>query len=72
MLGVPFTPIAKSEPFSYLGSNNSRAAYVHPPHLKPAVEAFLSGLDENVRQLLAPHVDRLVHGTGLPAVVEIR
>lgn len=72
MLGVPFTPIAGSEPFSYLGSDNSRAAYVYPPHVKDAVEAFLSGLDENVRRLLAPHVGRLIYGEGLPAVAEIR
>lgn len=72
MLGVPFMPIAHSEPFSYLGSENSRAAYVHSPHVRPAVEAFMSSLDENVRRLLAPHVGRLIYSDGVPEVIEVR
>ena len=72
MLGVPFMPIARSEPFSYLGSENSRAAYAHPPHVRPAVEAFMSSLDENVRRLLAPHVGRLIYGEGVPEAINVR
>ena len=72
MLGVPFMPIAHSEPFSYLGSENSRAAYGHCPHLRPAVEAFMGSQDENVRRLLAPHIERLVYGVGNPDIIQVR
>jgi len=72
LLGVPFVPILGSEPFSYLGSENSRAAYAHMPHVTPAVEAFMSSLNDDMRRLLAPHVARVIYGEGLPTAVEVR
>jgi hypothetical protein len=72
MLGVPFVPIAGSEPFDYLGSASSRASYVHVPDVKSAVDQFMASLPANVRCLLQPYTSRLIDGEGLPDVVPVR
>jgi hypothetical protein len=71
LLGVPFVPMAGSQPFSYLGSENSRAAYLYVPDVDSAVETHVNRFDAEVQKLVRPHVDRLIHGAGLPKIVEV-
>jgi hypothetical protein len=71
LFAIPFVPIADSQPFRYLGSENSRAAYMHVPLIAPALEAYMDGLEVNVRALLKPFLCRMLYGEGLPEVVEI-
>jgi hypothetical protein len=72
VLGVPFVPIAGSEPFNYLGSENSRAAYMNVPGAHALVEAHMNRLDKNVLPLLKPYLMRLMYSEGLPKVVSVR
>jgi hypothetical protein len=71
MLAVPFIPIAGSEPFDYLGSASSRAAYVHAPSVVPAVEAHIERMPAQLRDLLEPYMTRLIYARGIPPVVEV-
>jgi hypothetical protein len=72
VLGVPFVPIAGSEPFNYLGSENSRAAYMHVPGAGDAVEAYMDRLDQNLLPFLKPYLLRLSRAEGLPRPIGIR
>lgn len=71
LLGVPFVSIAGSEPFSYLGSEHSRASYLHLPSVEAAVEAHIERLSPDVQQLLQPYVARLLHLEGMSELVEV-
>lgn len=72
LLGVPFVSIAGSEPFSYLGSDHSRASYLHLPSVESSVEAHIEGLSPEVQQLLQPYVARLLHREGMSELVEVQ
>lgn len=69
--GLPFVTIADSQPFSYLGSEMSRAAILHVPSMIAAVDERMRTLDPAMRKLLLPYVARLTHCEGLPAVVDV-
>jgi hypothetical protein len=71
MLAVPFVPIANSEPFDYLGSECSRAAYVHAPSVVPTVEAHIRRMPRELRSVLEPYMTRLIYARGIPPVVEV-
>ena len=66
---VPFIPIVDTQPFDYLGSERSRAAYLHLPAVVPAVEATMAALDAGLRELLKPNLSRVIYAEGLPEVV---
>lgn len=70
LLGVPFVPIAASEPFSYLGSEHSRACYMHVPNALARVDAYLAGLSAEAQQLLSPYISRL-HCEGMSELIEV-
>jgi hypothetical protein len=70
-LGTPFVPINDSKPFNYLGSESSRAAYVHIPHVAPTMRAFLAGLEPDAYELRKPLICRILYGEGLPKVIEV-
>jgi hypothetical protein len=70
-LGVPFVPISGSEPFPYLGSATSIAAYASVPRILPSMEAHMDRLDSNICQLLGPLIERVAHGVGLPPLVRV-
>lgn len=69
ILGMPFVPMVGSAPFNYLGSENSRAAYMDFRNARTAVEAYMNRLDKNVLPLLRPHLARLLYAEGLPELV---
>jgi hypothetical protein len=71
LFAIPFGPIADSQPFNYLGSESSRAAYAHVPRIAPAMEAFMAGLDKDVLALLKPFMCRMLYGEGLPKVITV-
>lgn len=71
MLAVPFEPIADSKPFDYLGSTDSRAAYLSFPKVVPTVEKHLGRLDEPVRASLRPYVGRVIYAEGVPEIVSV-
>jgi hypothetical protein len=71
-LGVPFVPIADSEPFNYLGSENSRAAYMHVPGAGDAVEEYMNRVDKNVLPFIQPYLLRLSRAEGLPKPIGVR
>ena len=71
MLAVPVIPIAASEPFHYLGSKHSRAAYIHVPSVVPAVEAHIARMPEQPRAVLEPYMTRVIYARGIPPVVEV-
>jgi hypothetical protein len=68
---VPFVPIAGSQPFPYLGSDNNRAAYARVSAVVPTMETKTEMLEETTRKILKPHLLRMMYGAGLPAIVEI-
>jgi len=69
-LMLPFEPIAGSEPFNYLGSESSRAAYLNVPQTFPKVAASLSDPKKKAPRLLEAYM-ALLCGDGLPKVVEV-
>jgi hypothetical protein len=71
MLAVPFEPIAGSQPFDYLGSTDSRAAYLHFPKVVPRVEKHMGDLDEPVRASLRPYIGRAIYAEGVSEVVSV-
>lgn len=71
LMGVPFSPIAHSAPFSYLGSENSRACYGFVPDGVPVMEAYLRGLEPEMYRVLRPYLGRLLYCEGLPQLVEV-
>jgi hypothetical protein len=71
MLAIPFKPIANSEPFDYLGSLDSRAAYLYFPNVVPSVETHLGHLDDTTRRSLRPYVARVIYAEGVPDVVRV-
>jgi hypothetical protein len=71
ILSLPFVPIARSEPFSYLGSSSSVAAYVHTPSVRPTCEQYLKSLSNEVSEQLGPHIRQLIYGERLPGLVAI-
>lgn len=68
---IPFTPIAQTRPFAYLGSENSCAAYMHIPAIIPAVESYMNALEPKVRQMLKPSLSRVIYAEGLPDLVSV-
>lgn len=72
LLGVPFVSIAGSEPFSYLGSDHSRASYLHLPSVESSVEAHIERLTPEVQQLLQAYVARLLHREGMSELIEVQ
>jgi len=71
MLGVPFVPILSSEPFNYLGSESSRAAYLRFADLVPGVEAHLNRIPAEHRPLFEPALARVMYARDIPPVVQI-
>jgi hypothetical protein len=71
MLAVPFEPIAGSAPFDYLGSSDSRAAYLYFPKVVPTVEKHLDHLNEPVRASLRPYIGRVIYAEGVPEVITV-
>jgi hypothetical protein len=71
VLGIPFTPIAGSEPFYYLGAEDNRAAYLHVPDVRLRAEMHLNRVEPKLRPFLQPYFDLVVLGEGLPEVVEV-
>jgi hypothetical protein len=71
LMGVPFKPIAGTGPFSYLGSENSRACYGYVPDSVRSMEAHLQSMPSDVQPLLRPYVDRLLYCEGFPELVEV-
>jgi hypothetical protein len=61
-IGVPFVPLAGTEPFSYLGSASSVACYGRVADLAPSVQARLT------QPAMQPLMRRLAFGEGLPEV----
>lgn len=72
MLAIPFVPIVGSEPFDYLGSPKSRAAYLYFPKVVASVETHLGHLDDTTRRSLRPYVARVIYAEGLPDLVSVR
>lgn len=70
-LAIPFVPLAGSAPFSYLGSESSRAGYLRMPDVVPTVEAFLNGLKESQRRLIEPLVARVIYARGLADLIHV-
>lgn len=71
MLAVPVLPLAGSEPFEYLGSKHSRAAYIHVPSVVPTVEAHLARMPQQLRTVLEPYLMRVIYARGIPPVVQV-
>jgi hypothetical protein len=71
LMGVPFSPIAGTEPFSYLGSENSRACYGYVPGSAEKMEARFESMPSNVQQLLRPYIARLLYCEGMPELVTV-
>lgn len=68
---IPFAPILDTAPFSYLGSESSRATYVRLADIRAHMQRHLEGFDDKRRALLAPYFRRLLDGIGLPPVVDV-
>ena len=71
MLAVPFEPIADSAPFDYLGSPDSRAAYLYFPKVVPTVERYMGRLDETIRTSLRPYISRVIYAEGVPELISV-
>jgi hypothetical protein len=72
MLGLPFTTIADSQPFEYLGSECNYAAYLPVAQIVPAVEEYMGRLELlNAPRFLRAQIARVIYGEGLPAVVDV-
>ena len=71
ILGVPFVPIAGSEPFEYLGSPSSIAVYAPTEMIGPSVAARMQTLDSALLQQLQPLFERVAYESKLPAVVQV-
>lgn len=71
VMGVPFTPIADSEPFEYLGSATSIAVHVRMDQIIRSVEAHMQRLDTSLLQLVKPLLEFVVCEAHLPAVVRV-
>jgi len=71
LLGAPFVPIAGSEPFEYLGSPSSIAAYAPTEPLSRCVAARMQSLDSSLLPLLKPLFERIAYESHLPAVVQV-
>lgn len=69
---IPFAPILATAPFSYLGSESSRATHVRLADIRANMQNELAGFDEKRRALLAPYFRRLLDGQGLPPLVDVR
>jgi hypothetical protein len=72
MLRMPIVPLAGSEPFSYLGSECSRAGYAYVPEALATVEAFLSSLTPEMYQVLRPYIGRVMYCEGMTELVEVQ
>jgi hypothetical protein len=72
VLGAPIIPLAGSEPFSYLGSESSRACYASVPEAKARMEAHLASLSPEVQQLLKPYVARFLYCEDMSELVEVQ
>lgn len=70
-MAIPLVPILDTEPFEYLGSAKSRAAYVYLPNVRPSAETHLSHLDDTTRRSLRPSVARVIYAEGIPDVVPV-
>jgi hypothetical protein len=72
VVGMPFTTIAGSEPFEYLGSTRNFAAIMAVPEIVPAIEAHMSRLErQGAPRQLRSLVSRVVYGEGLPSIVDV-
>ena len=71
MLGAPLVPILESEPFNYLGSINSQAAYLHFPKVIPAMEAQLNRMPAELRALHEANFTRIMYARDIPPVVQV-
>ena len=67
-LVILLVPILDTQPFEYLGSAKSRAAYVYLPNVRPSAETHLSHLDDTTRRSLRPSVARVIYAEGIPVV----
>jgi hypothetical protein len=72
MLGVPFVPILGSQPFNYLGSESSRAAYLRFPELVPSVEAHLNSMPPEQRAAHEAPLTRVMYARDVPPLVHVR
>lgn len=72
VLRVPFVPIAGTRPFSYLGSESSRAVYVRVQSVTPTVESYMQHLTPELHQLLRPYLARLLYCEDMPELVEVQ
>ena len=71
MLAVPCEPIAGSQPFDYLGSIDSRAAYLCFAKVVLRVETHMGNLDEPIRASLRPYIGRVLYAEGVPEVISV-
>jgi hypothetical protein len=72
MLAIPFEPICGTDPFEYLGSKGTRAAYLRIRKVVPAVEGYMERLDSVTRASLRPSLTRVIYAEGLPRLIEVR
>jgi hypothetical protein len=71
VLGAPIIPLAGSEPFSYLGSDSSRACYAAVATATGLMEAHLASLPPEVQSLLKPYVARFLYCEDMSELVEV-
>jgi hypothetical protein len=72
LLGVPIVPLGGSQPFTYLGVDDSRASYLSVPSVTPSVEAYWQGLNPEAQELLRPYIARLLYCEGMPEMIEVQ
>lgn len=71
VLGIPFIPIADSEPFAYLGSSSSIASYVSARQVGPSIEAHMRRMESEVLKLVRPLLERVADESKLPPLVSV-
>jgi hypothetical protein len=72
LLSVPFEPIAGTEPFEYLGTKGTRAAYLRIRKVVPTVENYMERLDTETRASLRPCLARVIYAEGLPDLIDVQ